>query len=487
MRSPDHAFSRHDIVRSGLCIGCGGCVSQARSEQARMRFDAYGQFKPAGPRGWLRAPDARLARTCPFSPTAANEDELASRRFAAAPNVDHRIGRFQAAYVGHAVEEDFRAAGSSGGLVSWTAAELMRRGLVDAVAHIQAADPEQSDGRLFRYQISRSEAALRTGAKSRYYPIELSEVLAEIRSTPGRYAVIGIPCFIKAIHLLRAEEAVLRERVVFTLGLFCGHMKSARMVESFARQMGVSGDAVAAIDFRHKDPDRPANWYTASVKLRGGGERRGAWWNFVDGDWGAGYFQNSACNFCDDVVAETADIAFGDAWVEPYASDGRGTNVVIVRSAALDELIGAAIEEGRLSLAKVDADFVHETQAAGFRQRREGLALRLASRRRGLIPRKRVAPLGPALTMRRWTVYRLRELIAAWSHRIFYLSRTLGWPDLYIRWAGASLAVYQVFAWSRGRIGAALDQFEIAAAKIGASSRRLPATVARRGEASGPH
>jgi coenzyme F420-reducing hydrogenase beta subunit len=44
--------------------------------------------------------------------------------------------------------------------------------------------------------------------------------------------------------------------------------------------------------------------------------------------WGAGFFQNSACNYCDDVVAETSDIAFGDAWVEPYSSDGRGTNVV---------------------------------------------------------------------------------------------------------------------------------------------------------------
>ena len=33
----------------------------------------------------------------------------------------------------------------------------------------------------------------------------------------------------------------------------------------------------------------------------------------------------------DDVVTETADISFGDAWVEPYSSGGRGTNVIIVR------------------------------------------------------------------------------------------------------------------------------------------------------------
>jgi coenzyme F420-reducing hydrogenase beta subunit len=447
-------------MRSGLCIGCGGCVAQARDARPRMRFDVFGQLKPAGSRAWLRTRSPALARTCPFSPCAANEDELAAQLFPAASKRDSHVGRFEAAYVGHAAQEDFRALGSSGGLVSWTAAELMRRGLVDAVAHVCAAEASREDGRLFRYQISRSEAAVRAGAKSRYYPVEISDVVQEIRATPGRYAVIGIPCFIKAIHLLRAEDAILRERIVFTLGLFCGHMKSARMVESFSWQMGVRRDAPAAIDFRHKDPDRPANWYNARITLRDGSERRQDWWRFVDGDWGAGFFQNSACNFCDDVVAETADVAFGDAWLEPYSSDGRGTNVVVVRSRALNDLLRSAIAEGRLRLDEADADFVRRTQAAGFRQRREGLALRLASRRHGLVPRKRVPPRKPALPLRRWAVYRLRELIAFWSHRVFFVARQLKRPELYTRWARISLAVYQGFAWSRGRTGAFVDRLE---------------------------
>src|SRR5690606_38702641 len=66
------------------------------------------------------------------------------------------------------------------------------------------------------------------------------------------------------------------------------------------------------------------NWYRAQLELAGGGNVAGDWWHFADGDWGAGFLQNPACDFCDDVVAETADIAFGDAWVEPYASDGPG-------------------------------------------------------------------------------------------------------------------------------------------------------------------
>ena len=94
---------------------------------------------------------------------------------------------------------------------------------------------------------------MKAGAKSRYYPVEMSEILAQIRATPGRYAVVGVPCFIKALQLLRREDPLIRERVAFTLGLFCGHMKSARLIESFAWQMNVPLADVARVEFRLKD------------------------------------------------------------------------------------------------------------------------------------------------------------------------------------------------------------------------------------------
>lgn len=424
-----------------------------------MEFDLYGQFKPAGSPAWRSRSSAETARICPFSPSAADEDQLSAALYPQAAHVDGRIGRYEDTYVGHVAELDFRMQGSSGGLVTWTAVELLRRGLVDGVAHVGAVEAARGE-QLFRYRISRTEDEIRRGAKSRYYPIELSEVIGEIRSRPGRYAVIGIPCFIKAVHLLRREDAVLRERIAFTLGLFCGHMKSARMVESFAWQMGCRRDDVAAIDFRHKSPDRPANWYTASIVLRNGRELRQGWWGFVDGDWGAGFFQNSACNFCDDVAAETADVAFGDAWVEPYASDGRGTNVAVVRSQAVAALIRDAIAEGRLALEPVDADFVHATQAAGFRQRREGLGLRLAERRRGLEVRKRTPARKLAIAPRRRAIYRVRALVSAWSHPLFLAARLIGQPAIYTRCARGALIVYQALAWSRGRLGGWLDRLE---------------------------
>ena len=424
-----------------------------------MRWDRFGQLKPDGPEAWLRTPTERHAAICPFSPAARDEDQIAAELYPDAAYVDPHVGRFEAAYVGAAQEGDFRGSGSSGGMVSWVAAELLRRDLVDGVAHVAPADP-QAEGRYFRYRISRSEAEVRGGAKSRYYPIELSAVLDEIRAQPGRYAVVGVPCFIKAVHLARAAEPLLAERIHFTLGLYCGHMKSARMVESFARQMGAAPERVRAVDYRLKNPDRPANWYRTQLQLEGGGAVEQDWWHLVEGDWGSGFFQNSACNFCDDVVAETADISFGDAWVEPYSSDGRGTNVVVVRTPLLRDMLEEGVGARRITLDRVDAAFVVETQAAGFRQRREGLAYRLAHRKGGIMPRKRVAPSGGGLPLRRRAIYRMRAAISASSHRLFAVSRRLQVESLYTKPARLLLAVYQGLTYSRGRMGALFDRLE---------------------------
>ncbi len=385
-------YSPRQIVEAGLCIGCGNCVADSARGDAAMQWNEQGFLKPKGSKDWYEKRSDEFSQTCPFSPVAQNENYLSANLFGDAPLASANIGRFREAYVGFVAEDEFRLQGSSGGMVNWVAAELLRKGLIDGVAHVIPATDPQEQNKFFTYRISRSVQEIQEGAQSRYYPIEMSEILQEIRTVPGRYAVIGIPCFIKAVNLLKLHDKLIAERVRFTLGLFCGHMKSARFVESFAWQMNVPVESIIKVDYRFKDPNRPANMYAAKLTMKDGSVVNRDWWHLADGDWGAGFFMNNACNFCDDVVAETADISFGDAWAEPYSKDWRGTNVVVVRSAQMSHLIRSAIDENRLQLKEVNEEFITQTQAAGFRQRREGLAYRLTWVNTKVRPCKRVAP-----------------------------------------------------------------------------------------------
>ena len=62
------ALAPRDVTAAGLCIGCGGCATGKA-----MAWDKFGQRKPEG--AWTAERSEAFARTCPFSPEAANEDE----------------------------------------------------------------------------------------------------------------------------------------------------------------------------------------------------------------------------------------------------------------------------------------------------------------------------------------------------------------------------------------------------------------------------
>jgi len=233
LKADDHQPLSPDLmVQADLCISCGVCVG---SNQAvgPMQFNRQGNLIPSS----VFTNDLRSSlfpQLCPFSPQAPTEDWISHSLFPESRQSHPEIGRFLATYVGSVSEGNYRTHGSSGGMLTWLLEELLRTGLIDGVAHVKACHNPQTNGRFFRYQISRTPEEIHQGAQSRYYPVELSQVLAEIQRLPVRYAIVGIPCFIKAVQLLRQQDPILRERIAFTLGLVCGHMKSARFVDSVA-------------------------------------------------------------------------------------------------------------------------------------------------------------------------------------------------------------------------------------------------------------
>lgn len=405
------------IVDGGYCIGCGLCHA-ASAGQLPIRLDEFGQFRAdlrdttrLGEEDW-----SAVMKTCPFSDAGPNEDEIAIATFGPTAQHDARIGYYRGCYAGYAAEGGCREAGASGGVLTWILCTLLREKRIDAVAHVKSADPNK-DGLLFRYTLSRTPEEVMAGTKSRYYPVELSAVIEGIRGTEGRYAVVGLPCFIKGLRRLMAIDPVLRERVRYCIGLVCGHLKSKAFADSFGWQAGIAPGALDAIDFRVKLKDRPASAY--GVRVAGGGQEVvRPCSEFFGSNWGYGFFKYSACEFCDDVFSETADVSVGDAWMPQYINDPLGNSEVITRSAEMEELIQAGISSGRLHLDTCHPDQMATSQAGGLRHRRLGLAHRLALKQKAgaWTPAKRVVP---SRVVGRRRLYEVREDMRARSHTLW--------------------------------------------------------------------
>lgn len=447
------------VVEQGLCIGCGLCAGLLPRE-LRVRVNAFGAYEPervsGGPVGsWGKT----SLDVCPFAEHEENEDSIAARRFGQQRGIEHRPepGYYLGCFVGYVTDEEDRLASTSGGLLTWLVRDLLRSGEVDGAVCVGLSN--RSD-RLFDYRIVRSPDEVDGCKKSRYYPIEVSSVISQIKETQERFVFVGLPCFVKGMHLAMDTDDLLRDRIAYCIGLFCGHLKTRQYAWYLARSCGIHEKDIVSVDFRAKLPDRKASDYGVEVTADVGGERvvrTKPMREIYARNWGLNLLMHDACDCCDDVMAETADVAVGDAWLPEYVTDPKGTSIVVCRDAGMLARLEAGIERGELHLERLAADRVIQSQQGCLRHRRQGLAYRLhLARRRGQYrPTKRVAPDARPLPLFNRLVQRVRMRIKRASREAFRMQQPCDGLAVFVRGVRPWVRLHDALYWGRripGRI-----------------------------------
>lgn len=376
--------SLEKVIKNDLCIGCGACAVMSESAGMELKGGLYAPNFQNSTISQQTSADA----VCPFTDLSSNEDQIAREVFEITQlKKDDYLGYWHSAYAGYSVE--MREYGASGGIISWLLAKLLEDDLVDyviAVGEIGNQHPR------FGYKIISSVDELKISGGSAYYPVTYSEVIEQVRQQEGRYVFVGIPCFNKSIRLLKKQDPVLDRRIVFQVGLVCGHLKTKEYGDYLIRLTGLHEDNVKSIHFRRKAEDGKANEYLFEAKTADG-EVRTISNKQIGSNWGMGVFKPKACDYCDDVFAETADAVCMDAWLPQYIKDGKGISLFLTRTEKLDALVRAHIESGELIAEEVNEQELVDSQAGGIRHRRRGLKFRLfIAGIFGWKPTKRVMP-----------------------------------------------------------------------------------------------
>ncbi len=408
------------VVDGGFCVGCGACAAVA-DDVLQIVMSSQGMYTAR-----LRedvdhlSGSTKVLQVCPFSGLGPDEEEIAAKLFGTSCEYFDGIGYCLRSYAGFVREGSFRANGSSGGLGTWLAHELLIGGHVDRVIHVKSCSTAHGAGVLFRMAVSSSPEEVLDGAKSRYYPVEMSAALKEVKATAARYAIVGLPCFIKAVRLLANCDEQFRQGIHVCISLVCGHLKSTCFADMLAWQMGIAPGTLEQIDFRRKQPHGTADRYAVAARGRGGNRQTECCpaAELFGTNWGHGFFRVPACDYCDDVFGETADISIGDAWLPDYIDDPEGTNILVVRNPAIADLLDSARQQGRLELQDISPTTAVSSQAGGLRHRREGLAYRLHLKDalKAWRPAKRVGPDPMDRDSARRKTYDLRLKVAGASH-----------------------------------------------------------------------
>jgi coenzyme F420 hydrogenase subunit beta len=413
-------ISIEQVVSGGYCSGCGACAYQNKT---KMQLNAHGEYQPEiyDRESASHAQISKATTSCPFLRPDLNEDVLGKEHFGSVAVHDPYIGYHLSTYGAYVKSGDYRKSGTSGGMGTWIGSELLRRGMIDGVIHAKAVDPNDGDGAFFKYEISLTESAIREGAKTRYHVLEMSEVLAQVREQPGRYLFIGVPCFCKAVRRLQKIDPVIRKRIAYVVSLVCGHYKSLNWTLSLGWGTGVHPNDLSAFQYRTKGIDISSRAYVFRATTRDGRVLQKDSAEVVGGKFNAGAMMLNACDYCDDVVGETADLTIGDAWLPKFDVNQGGTNLLIVRNRAIENLLLEARDSDCIHLEAITAEEATDSQSGGFRQRREGLSYRLlkAKNEGRWAPEKRIEPGSIPLSRVRRSIYDERVRCASLSRNAF--------------------------------------------------------------------
>lgn len=409
-----------ELIKKDFCIGCGICTSTYSS---KIVFDKYGQYKIDLISDISEEDVKKILKICPFSSLAINEEKIGRVLFESKyiKKSDY-LGYYLNNFIGHVEDESIRVNSSSGGIITWLLTKLLENKEITHAVHVSES---KSDTLLFEYSISKDRESVISGASSRYYPVEMSEVLKFIEKNEGEYAIVALPCFTKALRLLQQENRVFKERIKYIIAPICGHLKSKNYAGFLAWQKGVFPDNLYSINFRKKLPHRPAPRYGTEIIYTHNSSKK---YTIVENstykmgtDWGHGMFKYEVCDYCDDVVGELADVSIGDAWLKEYIHDYKGNSVITIRNFNIEKLFLEGIVNKELNLEQVDPITIIQSQAGGFRNKREDLSYRLWLKeyRDEWHPPKRIVASKTIVNSKRRRVIKMRIKISQYSHKLF--------------------------------------------------------------------
>lgn len=324
-----------------LCIGCGMC--SALCKNISLKETEIGHYIACVDKEKCVRCGVCVS-VCPVLKSTEEKNKINDELFCA--NYIVETGYFVNCYEG--TSEKHISTSASGGFCTRFLEQLLSCGEVDGV---YCAGDGNSFDTLYKYVYVDDINVLKKNSLSAYYPLNLEETIKQILKNDRKVAIVVLPCQATAIRVAMKKNKILAKRIKCIIGLICGGLPGKGMVEFIAKRKGIELTDIKKVAFREKDSKHKCNncaigVYTDKEYIKS---------YFHGDDFGFAYlgnfFHNFACNRCDDIYAESADIVFGDAWFEEYKENIFGTSVCLLRNQHFDEIF-KAIDD--ISVRKID-------------------------------------------------------------------------------------------------------------------------------------
>ncbi|MGD0349305.1 MAG: coenzyme F420 hydrogenase/dehydrogenase beta subunit N-terminal domain-containing protein [Verrucomicrobiota bacterium] len=325
------------VIRAGLCTGCGACVGMDASGESVMEDTPTGPVPKYGPHARL---EPLAFAGCPGK--GLNYPQLYTRFYGALPK-NWLTGPTFSVRIGHASDETVRRNGASGGVLSQVLIYLLEQQLIDAAIVVRQGLPTPEKARAV-FAVTRQE--ILDAAQSVYIPVATLDKLRELE--PGkRYAMTCLPDQAATLRFLQLAGDAHARQIRYALGPYTGTALCPAAIRSFLRSCGVSAkDGVANLKWRAGEWPGYLEIQTQSGRVIRSNK---FYYNYL-----IPFFitRNSLLNM--DFANEFCDLSVGDAWSPQFERAGGGHSVITTRTRVMEEIVARMAAEGRLTVQPVE-------------------------------------------------------------------------------------------------------------------------------------
>lgn len=272
------------------------------------------------------------------------------------------IGEVKAVYSGYAADPEIASNAASGGIVTALCEYMLRNNIIDGALVYRLCTGSEKPGAAPMIATTPEELRAAQGSIYFSFPPIGKDTMELIHSFPGRIAVIGLPCTLKALREMTEQSEELKQKLILFLGLFCGHTSRPELLDRVLVMKQIDWKQVVSFRFRK------GLWRGhAEVRLKDGSLHT----------WPASFYNlyqnlfilsHAPCMSCTDHFAETADISCGDIWRIKHRRDSVKHSIFAVRTPEVENIVNGALQQKEL-ICKRETDldlFLANSRSAIF-------------------------------------------------------------------------------------------------------------------------
>lgn len=331
------------VIASGMCIGCGACEMADSSVRVTLNSSRL-IYEPESPG------NQDAADVCP----AVSVDYAGLQEYLFPGASVGPFGVVRSVHLSQSTTTSRNMAASSGGLIKELLRHLLSTNQIDGVIAL-----DHIDGIEFGARLVQTPDDVDTLPGSIYHNLKQTSALELLRDTPGRLAIVAIPCQLEGLYAwVKKCAPELRSKISLSIGLLCGWQYSHHSIQAMGEYLGYNPDEIADISYRGGGPvgkltvtTRDGQQFTASRRVDFGYQ--------VAFDR---HFNTSRCHVCINHSNFLADIVVGDAWLPSTVFTKTGISLVVCRTEFAEATLRSLVDAGQCVSIQVGEDEIRESQ-----------------------------------------------------------------------------------------------------------------------------